>query len=413
MWYAHRTLSSSSERTLNAAIQASDVASVWLNNQLVWESDPQHAIGDQYILPLQLKAGNNEILIRCGKKHVTYFPPKPDSQSGFQFWIGDVQAPLAATTEPNKNDQRNKDQSTNTSNKISSTDSTIVGWRADGARQDLDARPPMAWDLSVGTNVSWRHELAQAGQPVHYHNKLFIASRHRQIQAYDLTTGEQLWQHIDPAGSSDYGRPRGVPIVDASGVWVRWNDSSVSHYSHDGSLQWHHEHAAPGSLPDQHGQLSPIKIDQHIYFAQRMKVAKGAPGEVRIIAVDAHTGAEAWHHQGVGDYLGLAAVHPSSPSSPSTNQTPSAAILLSSNGYVFEATSGQLAGQDVWPVSSAGHEQPVPLIHQGIAYWTTIRGQSATEFIAKKTVRLAGNDFGTAAEMPAVEIKGSLFRLTC
>lgn len=127
------------------------------------------------------------------------------------------------------------------------------------------------------------------------------ATRH--VIAIDLANNKVLWNKRYPSTKhrlhqfSTYASS--TPAVDANGIYVAWGEPEhvfVKHIGHDGQERWTRDF---GRYVSQHGfATSPMLLDGKLYLLDSQDAEElepgVAPGEDRMLALDAKTGTTLW-----------------------------------------------------------------------------------------------------------------------
>lgn len=130
------------------------------------------------------------------------------------------------------------------------------------------------------------------------------ATRH--VIAVDLSTNNVLWNKSYPSAKhrlhqfSTYASS--TPAVDQHGIYVAWGEPEhvyVKHLSHDGQELWTRDF---GRYVSQHGfASSPMILDGKLYLLDSQDAEElepgVAPGEDRMLALDAKTGDTVWERK--------------------------------------------------------------------------------------------------------------------
>ncbi len=165
---------------------------------------------------------------------------------------------------------------------------------------------PLPWNAS---DIKWQIELLGTGcsSPVVAGNRIFIMSGNqstaeRHLQAFDLTSGEQVWSKSIPGQrtrlhkKNKYGSS--TPCATADAVYFAWGSDEVTLLAtdHDGNELWRRD---LGRFISQHGfGASPTVVDGKVILfnsqAAEQLPAGVEPGVSRVMAFDAKTGDDIW-----------------------------------------------------------------------------------------------------------------------
>ena len=130
------------------------------------------------------------------------------------------------------------------------------------------------------------------------------ATRH--VIAIDLANNKVLWTTSYPSAKHRLHQfttyASSTPAVDQNGIYVAWGEPEhvyVKHLGHDGQERWTRDF---GRYVSQHGfATSPMLLDGKLYLLDSQDAeeleAGVAPGEDRMLALDAKTGQTLWERK--------------------------------------------------------------------------------------------------------------------
>ncbi len=130
------------------------------------------------------------------------------------------------------------------------------------------------------------------------------ATRH--VIAIDLANNKVLWTTSCPSAKHRLHQfttyASSTPAVDQNGIYVAWGEPEhvyVKHLGHDGQERWTRDF---GRYVSQHGfATSPMLLDGKLYLLDSQDAeeleAGVAPGEDRMLALDAKTGQTLWERK--------------------------------------------------------------------------------------------------------------------
>lgn len=155
-------------------------------------------------------------------------------------------------------------------------------------------------EFSPEKNVAWKVKLPGVGSstPAVWGNRVFVTSGidgQDGITAYDLETGEQLWQQTlgeERAGKHKNGSGANPsPITDGKDVYVYYKSGTVASLTVDGKLNW------KTNLQERYGEdtlwwdlgTSPVFAGDN-----QLVIAVMQEGDSYVVALDRADGSETW-----------------------------------------------------------------------------------------------------------------------
>lgn len=166
---------------------------------------------------------------------------------------------------------------------------------------------PLPWEES---DIAWKVQLPGKGNgsPIIQGDHVYVLSGHaesaeRYVLAFDLVTGKELWRKSFPSEvhslhvKSSYGSC--TPCSDENAVYVAWGTPAgliVKAFSHDGVELWSQDF---GRHISRHGfGGSPMRVGNLLILLDsqdaRELPAGVAPGESKLVAMEASTGKKVW-----------------------------------------------------------------------------------------------------------------------
>ncbi len=170
---------------------------------------------------------------------------------------------------------------------------------------------PLPWSPS---DIAWEVKLPGVGNcsPVYYGNKVFLMSAdpnnaERYLLAYDLKTGEKLWQktiasepyHLHARSSF----ASGTPCVNDKAVFFSWatpDRLTLAAFTHDGEEYWQEKGAIDlGPFVSQHGYgASPVLFGKTLVLFNSQQAEElppnATPGLSRVMAFNSESGEMLW-----------------------------------------------------------------------------------------------------------------------
>ncbi|MFC1462870.1 PQQ-binding-like beta-propeller repeat protein [Verrucomicrobiota bacterium] len=292
VWYGAATLRSKRARKVWLSLEANDSAKLWVNDRLVWvdrEREWRYRSFGRVFVRVSLAAGENRILARVHS----------DRQLS---WLR-----LALTTRK----------------------PALPRLRAARSAESTpyifpDAQPPLAWDLAKGINVAWRNaDLGGGARPLVVRDAILVTSGTDTLTSVDAATGEIRWARDLKEKA---GLPAGAPVSDGKRVWFLSGAGTVACYDLKGELRW----SQPVQLPRPRMYLCDDKLIFDAQFSREDK-GRGTSATVRVLALDAGSGKEAWRRglAGRSSGKGLALT------------IGKATVLLSSTGVLLRTADGE------------------------------------------------------------------------
>ncbi|MDR1380449.1 MAG: PQQ-binding-like beta-propeller repeat protein [Tannerella sp.] len=160
---------------------------------------------------------------------------------------------------------------------------------------------PAKWNLSSGTNISWKHDVPRKGynSPVINGNKIFFSGADeeaRELYCHDLATGERLWTlaATDISGSpsqmpettDDTGLAASSVATNGKQVCAIFATGDIICADTDGNRLW----SRNLGVPDNHyGYASSLLV-----FGNSVIVQYDNRNASKVVSLDINTGAERW-----------------------------------------------------------------------------------------------------------------------
>lgn len=270
LWYAQRELHTGTAGTAWLAVKCHEHGRIWLNRRLVWSG-----AGGLAVVPVQLIAGRNELLLEAGHRGISYHPPPPWEQSRAQVWLWPAEQPQVSPPPPTR-----------------PGNSAVHGYLAGSIRHSPDAAPPVAMSLSDRRTLRWRTGLTGTGSPPVIHQDRVYITDGAHLLCLDRASGKRHWSIELPAW-----RPsRTGLIVRDDGLWAVAADGAAVCISLEGRQLWH----TPGAGDVANAGLadSPLIVDGLLILHDRIKPSRESRRRreslVRLRALDAGTGESRW-----------------------------------------------------------------------------------------------------------------------
>ncbi len=163
---------------------------------------------------------------------------------------------------------------------------------------------PADWDVPSGKGLLWKADLTLPGwnSPIISGGKVFLSGadeKHREIWAYDLATGRNLWRFAVPVPaeakpvkpSPDAGYAPSTMATDGQRVFAAFVDGSVACVSVDGKPIWARQF---GPLENTYGFASSLLFAGGKLIVQMDQGSAPESGKSRLYGLDPTTGKTAW-----------------------------------------------------------------------------------------------------------------------
>lgn len=325
-WYAATEIKSTEEQRVWLSIQAVDFAQLWINGECVWVSGEEYNPRLPAIFPVVLAAGVNQILVRCGKRSITYFPPEAAGRSRFLLQIEPYNGP--------------RPESITATAALKAAQ--ISGYNIDGGRIYEAADPPLAWSVSGTNDVAWR-SYVNGSMPVVYADHLYIQNRNHELLCFDKRGGELLWK-ASAMGASVHGVAEesdkdgaggvtvAVPIVTETGIWCSSGSGMTARFAHDGTLRW----AVQTGLSFSGGlDYSPLLAEGILLVQGDASDESARMALPTIAALDAGDGRVLWKKKKTASVAGMCALALSAGDGLRV-------VIVTADGTVFDVESGDV-----------------------------------------------------------------------
>lgn len=195
-WYATTTIDSAIDQRVHLALRPIGQAELWLDEILVWSSGYHYDDLHPTIIPVDLHAGSNRLLLRLATnpfsmsrfKQVDYFEGYGQQSNGridhltCEVFVCSAGSP--ATADANAAGQAEAlpgpEQSTG---------------RLDQRGLAPTATPPLAWDLESNKNIAWRTPLPHgSADAVLRGDALFVVAEPHHLICLDAAEGSERWR---------------------------------------------------------------------------------------------------------------------------------------------------------------------------------------------------------------------------
>ncbi|MGD0898222.1 MAG: PQQ-binding-like beta-propeller repeat protein, partial [Thermoguttaceae bacterium] len=200
LWFAAADVVSDKDREVWISVAAMDHAKLWVNGRLVWvggELAWPYRHEQESIFRIALRKGTNRLLVRCREDRSL-------------TWI---RLHLCVRGQPKAGDEGLSDP----------PPPEACDAAGDGAGRFPGARPPLAWDLDKGVNVSWKAPLpgAATSRPVAVGGRIYITCEPSTLVCMDQENGKVLWKAASDVPAPD-PRSRAEDAVVGNGrqVWA-------------------------------------------------------------------------------------------------------------------------------------------------------------------------------------------------
>ena len=407
-WYAAAGVQAERAHKAWLAVRAEWDGRVWINDSLVWRPSREHTPHRLAIVPVDLMAGANRIVVCVSPR------PTSDGNSGKQGpWIHKYgERGMGSFAMWLNRDSQPRPAGNPTATPASPAPSGIRGRRGDGSGRYPDAKPALAWDLERGENVRWKAALpTDDAETVIVGERLFVTTYNGELACLDAASGKELWRrkpkvsgelapYPPPAIAASFASGRRwkggegskkpfpetlstafpamarsclTPLADAARAWMHDPRGRVACFDHAGNQLW--AQAVPVQVPrfvcGGYVEYRAVPPTPPAIIGGRLIAAIG----MGLAAFDIEKGAELWRREAI-DYNGRFAAM-------DFGNAPCQQIIILSSCEVLDAATGKTLIPRCAPLMPDSTCEPV--IEGTVAYlnacsaavrfWTDAQGQ--------------------------------------
>ena len=346
VWFASTTLKIEKEKVYWLALRGREKVGLYLDGQRIFTSRQR---GDEmrfHLLPLQLEEGEHQILFRVGRDNLDYHPKASQSQSSFQFFIGNgyLSEPLKIRKPPEV--------------EMSGVGSPLL--------EDEGGSLPFAFDENHGVNKAWSTPLRSGkNSPVILEDRMVLTSWEGWVEARDLSHGRLLWEKQ----ISGRSRPSTPAVLD-DGVVVHFAPGALARLSRDGQVLWKVSTGNPnrkGSPPLVVGNIVLVQIVEELIGEEGSE--RSSLGQ-RLQARSLETGELIWEQKLLGSSVGIVPVLPPG----------GAPLVVTASGQVFDVSKGKKFPWLLLEGCRPESEQGDVTARENVVYFGSSSGQWAFSF---------------------------------
>ncbi len=370
-WYARSTIRREAAGPVWLGLRVRDEGAVWVNRRLVWTSALRPNPVDTAVIPVDLDAGENHVLVRVrgtmdgAGRHLGQI-------DWFEGWREDKPRGAADLT--------GFDLAFSTQAPAPKSGPLPQSGAAPPPVRVPDADPPLAFDLDQGVNVAWSTPLTRGvGAPVLHDGLLYVTSEPDRIQAVDAATGAVRWTwaaHPDSDISTEGFRARHPPVVTADRVLVAFGTGvAAALHPATGDLLWRTD------VPEwNHPNLGPAQwaAPENLFLVMdevRVRRGQSGPQGFRITALNAATGALRW----------TAGPDPEFGPGIAVATFGDRSVVVTSEGCLLDARTGEVAHRGLTRIE---HVKAPPVAEDGVALFTSFIGQEAVRIWVDEAGRI-------------------------
>lgn len=392
-WYAGNEVFSPVDQWVWMSTAVRGRATVWINDELVWDSWAQAGGADPCVMRVGLKSGVNRILVRVASNAQTAsrssrlrwfegFPGWPRGGAPFtgfalHFALRGSPGTNLAGLEPAER----------------AGPAEVSGYRGDGSSVYAEADPPLAWDLDRGINVAWRIDLPPGlSEPVVAGDRLFVTAEPNVLLAVSVEDGSLLWRRSLDDDSvetrmaaeqtdDDQTRRRTLqanvtPVVDGHAVYVHFGNGWTAAFSLAGERLWQRRLPASWNTVN---MGSPVRVDDLLVVQTHLE--RHEHGRFALVGLDAATGEERWRAVGEPRWVatavdrdrglgnGLAVMH-------LRRSGQARGVIITGDGAVISPADGRILHRSIIEVEA---NRAAPAVWGQRVYFTPVGGQQAVE----------------------------------
>lgn len=343
VWYGARTFEVENEEKVWVALQGRDFLALYLDGEKVWSTAKVGDREQMHLIPLTLKPGQRELMVRCGKTKMGYFLGDPKDRTQFRLFIG--RGPIPASTSAK-----------------GSMEEVYLDGAGLSSQRKFKSEPPLVFDEAKGLNVGWTLPLkGNHGTPSSDGERLYLSGLGGALMTIHPTTGRVLWERASKGES-----PPRRPALLRDGL-ILSGGGELTKYGKEGDIVW--------SIPLKHAGAPLVVGDLVIAQVKRTVKIPQKKGSKTVVFRDLRAfhvkdGASAWSVVSEDTTPGFAAVRPLG----------GGVVLATAGGLCIDARSGAVEPWNLLGTSREGRYSFAVVGHGDRAYFTSRVGQKAFRF---------------------------------